>query len=356
MKRIHRIVVLTFCVMTANIMSVMAQDGGTKFLSQPLDSVLAMAGRENKLIFADCYTTWCGPCRRMATEVFSTDTVGRFMNSRFLSTKIDMEKGQGPELARRWDINGYPTFVVLDHKGVEKFRLAGYFSPQHFVDTLTFMLSHAGPSAIRLRYEGGDHSPAVVAQYVDELMNRSERRKARAAVSECIGSNPAIVLTDTIAYSLFASHMTDPRDSVFQRVYSLRGGLAERYGQDALQNMDNVWRLGAKECYLYDDRQTFLGYDVKAMDDYERLMRRCGVEQAGVYTMSYKLPGSLPMADSVLLENLERSSTMAGISSAQWHYMAGQLQKRTSDTSILKRLQAAVGQRSATDKTAGAER
>lgn len=50
------------------------------------------------MVFMDCYTSWCGPCKMMAQEVFSREDVGQFMNTRFVNVKLDMEKGEG----RNW--------------------------------------------------------------------------------------------------------------------------------------------------------------------------------------------------------------------------------------------------------------
>ncbi|MDE5610714.1 MAG: thioredoxin domain-containing protein, partial [Odoribacter sp.] len=46
-----------------------------------------------KLIFLDCYTSWCGPCKMMTNKVFPQEMVGNFMNPGYVSIKIDMEKG-----------------------------------------------------------------------------------------------------------------------------------------------------------------------------------------------------------------------------------------------------------------------
>ena len=43
---------------------------GTQFRDLSFDEALAAARAEGKLLFVDCYTTWCGPCRNMAEKVF----------------------------------------------------------------------------------------------------------------------------------------------------------------------------------------------------------------------------------------------------------------------------------------------
>ena len=46
--------------------TVQAQDRSIRFEEGSYQEVLAKAKKENKLLFIDCYTSWCGPCRMLA--------------------------------------------------------------------------------------------------------------------------------------------------------------------------------------------------------------------------------------------------------------------------------------------------
>ena len=46
----------------------------------------------NKLLFMDCYNSWCGPCKMMSNTVFPQEKVGNFMNPKFVCLKVDMER------------------------------------------------------------------------------------------------------------------------------------------------------------------------------------------------------------------------------------------------------------------------
>lgn len=63
---------------------------------------LKAAKAEGKLLFVDFYTEWCGPCKMMANNVFPQKDVGDYMNAKFVCLKIDAEKGEGVELAKRY--------------------------------------------------------------------------------------------------------------------------------------------------------------------------------------------------------------------------------------------------------------
>lgn len=75
---------------------------------------LSKAKAEGRLVFVDFYTDWCGPCYNMAKTVFTLYETGEFFNSHFVNAKIDAEKGEGVELARRYNVRSYPTYLFID--------------------------------------------------------------------------------------------------------------------------------------------------------------------------------------------------------------------------------------------------
>lgn len=98
---------------------------GVDFKELPVREVLDLAQKEKKLVFVDFYTTWCGPCKKMSSEVFTQRHVGEYFNRTFVNLKVDAEKGEGVELAKRYQVKAYPTFVVLKPDGTEIYRTSG---------------------------------------------------------------------------------------------------------------------------------------------------------------------------------------------------------------------------------------
>lgn len=125
-----KIIVIVFAVFTSFAIS---QTKQIIFETGNLASVLAKAEKENKLIFIDAFTTWCGPCKKMSKEVFTSDTVANYFNKNFVNYKFDMEKGEGIEFAKKYQVNCYPNLLVLDGKGTIVHRGAGYMKPSEFI-------------------------------------------------------------------------------------------------------------------------------------------------------------------------------------------------------------------------------
>ena len=98
---------------------------GIQFFHGTFAEAQAKAKKENKLIFMDAFTSWCAPCRFMAANVFTDESVGEYYNAHFVNLKVDMEKGEGPDLSRRYSVMAYPTLLFLDGNGEVKSRTMG---------------------------------------------------------------------------------------------------------------------------------------------------------------------------------------------------------------------------------------
>jgi len=94
-----------------------AENTGIQFKNISFEEALKEAKATNKLIFVDAYAVWCGPCKWMAANVFTEDVVGDFFNENFINLKIDMEKGEGPALASKYQVRAYPTLFFIDGNG-----------------------------------------------------------------------------------------------------------------------------------------------------------------------------------------------------------------------------------------------
>lgn len=120
-----------------------AQDGkGVKFTDGTLTEIRQAAAKANKLIFVDIYTVWCGPCKFLSSDIFPKESVGKFMNEKFINAKFDAEKGEGIEIAKAFDVKGYPTMLILDKDGKEQGRIVGAErTPEAFIEKVKSTLA-----------------------------------------------------------------------------------------------------------------------------------------------------------------------------------------------------------------------
>jgi len=96
---------------------------------------LEAAAEEGKPVFIDCFTTWCGPCKWMSANIFTDSKVAQYYNENYICLKIDMEKGEGVDIAKKYGIRAYPTLLYLDAKGERLLVSVGADrDPQSYID------------------------------------------------------------------------------------------------------------------------------------------------------------------------------------------------------------------------------
>lgn len=107
---------------------------GIDFQETDFAGLLAIASEEDKLVFVDCYTSWCAPCKWMDKNVFVKEDVYEFYNSSFINAKIDMEKGEGPDLGKRYGVHSYPTYLFINGKGELVHKATSKMSAEEFIN------------------------------------------------------------------------------------------------------------------------------------------------------------------------------------------------------------------------------
>ena len=68
----------------------------------------------NRLIVLKCYMPWCGYCKKIEGEY--KEMAERNPNVIFLEMNMELDKQNGGEVARRFQISGFPTFVFIKNE------------------------------------------------------------------------------------------------------------------------------------------------------------------------------------------------------------------------------------------------
>lgn len=106
--------VLATCILFIATVSLSSAQGITFEHDKSWNDIVQKAKTENKLIFMDAYTVWCGPCKALQARVFPDKELGEYFNANFINAKIDMERGEGPALASKFRVRAYPTLFFID--------------------------------------------------------------------------------------------------------------------------------------------------------------------------------------------------------------------------------------------------
>lgn len=149
----------------------------TDFRNISLDEALSAARMENKLVFLDVYTDWCGPCKRMLKEIFPLEQTGEYMNSHFVCVKLNAEKEGATQLVD-FNINHYPTFIIMDvdRQVVGKYE-GGFSDANKFLNMVESLINPVlSPEMMEKRYISGDRDPRMIATYAYQLITEGRNR------------------------------------------------------------------------------------------------------------------------------------------------------------------------------------
>ena len=148
--------------------AILAFGQGIKFEEAKFAFLLEQAKKEKKLIFVDAYAVWCGPCKLMVKNIFPQQAVGDYYNANFINTKIDMEKGEGIDLAKKYNVKVFPTYLFINGDGEEVHRTIGYVEAKDFIQ---FAKDAGDPNkrlaSLKTKFEKGEKDPAFLKNLAD---------------------------------------------------------------------------------------------------------------------------------------------------------------------------------------------
>lgn len=188
------LLLLQNAVFAQNTDNVVAQNTATKvertvkqvetlaFIHENFGEAMEKARTENKIVFIDAYTTWCGPCKQMDKKTFSDEDVIAFFNEKFVNLKLDMERGDGLTVQQRYKIAAFPTLLFLNADGEVVHKALGFQDVEQFLALGKVALSSDQTfAAWTNRYEKGDREPKFLKEYAEKLGETYDDRRAEVA-------------------------------------------------------------------------------------------------------------------------------------------------------------------------------
>lgn len=143
---------------------------GIKFIKEDLAQAQTAASANDKVIFVDAYTTWCGPCKMMDRSTFKDESVSNFYNENFVNLKMDMEKGNGPSFAKSHSIRGYPSLLFLNAGGELVHRALGFQESNSFLELGKAAVDPTKQViTLQKRFAAGEKDQSFLLDYADAL-------------------------------------------------------------------------------------------------------------------------------------------------------------------------------------------
>lgn len=225
---------------SALALSVSAQTKNIAFEHVAFKDLKAKAAKENKLIFVDAYTTWCGPCKYMAKNIFTNDTVADFYNANFVNAKIDMEKGEGVELAKQYEVMCYPNLLFIDGNGNIVHRVAGSMNASEFVKLGKQAMQKEGTfSYYKSNYESQKNNSEFLVKYIEMISGTC--LEPSDAVTQYFSLQKESDLTSKANWGMIQAYVNDMNSKEFMFLTNNKKKFDELYSEQSVnEKIDDV--------------------------------------------------------------------------------------------------------------------
>lgn len=250
-----RIVLITFMILSCISMTI-AQEQGIKFEENSTWSkIVKKAKKGKKLIFIDCYTSWCGPCKILAKDVFTQKAVGEYFNANYINAKFDCEKGEGVQLKEKFKVPAFPTLV--------------FYNPQ--TDEVEHMIVGAGKAdwllehgklaydkennllGMTKRYENGSLESNKLGDYLNLLQVAYEQDKQSQVAVKYLEALTPEQLAEKENWTLLMKNVIDPQSTPMRKVIDNLPLFYEKIGKDFVDQKINYSLMNFAGYYMYWD-------------------------------------------------------------------------------------------------------
>ena len=215
---------------------------GIQFFHGTFAELKAKAASSSKPIFMDAYTSWCGPCKWMAKNVFTQEEVGKFYNGSFICAKVDMEKGEGVELAKIFDVNAYPTLLYLDASGKVIHRALGARDGKDFIELGKIAAdSEKNLQGLERKYKAAPGDFSVAFPYLF-MLSDAGLPQLDSEVDAWFSAQPKNSWIEKNNWKLLYDFIQNPESPAFQNMVSNMAAFSSRYSEDS---------VSGKACSVY---------------------------------------------------------------------------------------------------------
>lgn len=227
---------LIFTIVCLIGLTTIAQNREIEFTPGDWKSHLETAKNDNKVIFFDAYTTWCGPCKLMARDVFTNDEVADLFNDKFVNVKFDMEKGEGIFLHKNYEVSAFPTYLFINGDGEVVHKIVGSMSAEEFLKEANNALNPENTLyGLSKKFETSGTLESVAVAYLDALDKAYDSKKMSIVSKKYFDEIEKSTLLDEHNWELALKYLNNPSSKAFAYLYKNKQLLEDKYKENIVK-------------------------------------------------------------------------------------------------------------------------
>ncbi|WP_340113144.1 thioredoxin family protein [Maribellus mangrovi] len=176
-----------------------------------LEEAFHLAKDENKLLFIDCSTDWCGHCKVMEKTVFTIPEIADFYKSHFICIKVNPDKKEWEFIKELYPIHAYPTYLFVDSNGQLQHMKVSGTAAQEFLQAGKTAISEKNMLWFKNKLKSGDNSLETIYGYYS--CNKYDEGK-KEAIKQFVNSASIENLYSKDAWNLLTESISN-NDTIF---------------------------------------------------------------------------------------------------------------------------------------------
>lgn len=262
---------------------------GVKFQQGTWAEIQAQAKTQNKYIFVDTYFIGCAPCAFMDKNVFPEKEIGDFYNKKFINFKVNTQKGEGKDFAKKYKILAVPSLMFFSPEGKLVHKIANAALPKAF---LQYGKDALNPEkqvySLKKQFEQGNRQPQFLRNYITALASAYESN--REPLKIYLNQQGKKKWSTTENWSLITKNVRSSTSDIFKYVIAHR----EKFGQAQGKEKTNKY---LQTVLLRDMRRIARSKDKETQTTFAQQLKTVFDKDAGKYLVKFKYQLALVKGD-----------------------------------------------------------
>jgi thiol-disulfide isomerase/thioredoxin len=222
------------------LISPMLFASGITFQKLSLEQALTKAKTEKKFVFIDVYATWCGPCKYLASNIFTDPTLGKYMDQHYVSIQLDGEQGDGLGLMYTHQLDAFPTMLFMTPDGALQKKIVGVVSAEEIQSKAQGVRFPETTEIYQLtkRYDAGERTQPFLQDYIMALID--EQKDALPVAEDYLKRYPSLDLENENEFVVFLVAVDERDHPLTKQFMNNADKLTDLYGELAGTKMEMI--------------------------------------------------------------------------------------------------------------------